>query len=376
MKRVAIPTALFCNLCILANAQGAVERPPQFIVISFSNCTILERWAEFRDFVAELDKAGTRVRFTYFVTGANFIPDAYRNAYQGPRQKRGYGTLEFGGTNADVRARVTLANEAHKQGHEIGSHAVGHFDGSDWSPAEWAQEFRAFNNALANVGPANGMPDVVLTLPLPVIGFRSPFFQPGPGLYPALSAFGFRYDASGSATANAWPQKVDGIWRYKTGLIKVPALNKQSHAGSGLQFLRGAIAVHRSGLFATTGSALVRSTGRSSATRWSKRTSTISGLIIPAIARRCILATIFLIMATVFIARRSRRSHGACAACRRYDAKPMPRLPTSWISITPRRWLLTERATSRMRSIPAVGMAPSARTDVCLCMAKARIRTS
>ena len=227
VKRVAILPTLFFSLCIGANAQGAFERPPQFVVISFSNCTILQRWAEFRDFVAELDKAGTHVRFTYFVTGANFIPDANRNVYQGPRQKRGYGTLEFGGANADVRARVILANEAHKQGHEIGSHAVGHFDGRDWSPAEWAQEFRAFNDALANVGPANGMPDVVLTVPLPMTGFRAPFFQPGPGLYPALNAFGFRYDASGMAAADAWPQKVDGTWRYRTGLIKIPALNNR-----------------------------------------------------------------------------------------------------------------------------------------------------
>ena len=210
MKRVATLATLLFSLCICANAQGAVEPPPQFVVISFSNCTILERWAEFQSFVAELDKAGTRVRFTYFVTGANFIPDVYRNVYQGPRQKRGYGTLEFGGTNADVRARVTLANEAHKQGHEIGSHAVGHFDGRNWSPAEWAQEFRALNNALVNVGPANGMPEVVLTVPLPLTGFRAPFFQPGPGLYPALSAFGFRYYASGSAAADAWPEVIQG----------------------------------------------------------------------------------------------------------------------------------------------------------------------
>ena len=100
MKRAAILAIVLCSLCIGANAQGAVARPPQFVVISFSNCTILDRWVEFRDYVAELEKAGTHVRFTYFVTGANFIPDANRSVYQGPRQKRGYGILEFGGTNA------------------------------------------------------------------------------------------------------------------------------------------------------------------------------------------------------------------------------------------------------------------------------------
>jgi hypothetical protein len=217
-------------LAIAAPAQGAVERPPQFVVMSFSNCTVLERWAEFRDFADELDKIGARVRFTYFVTGINFIPDANRNIYQGPRQKRGYATLEFGGSKDDVRKRVTLANEAHRQGHEIGSHAVGHLDGRTWSPAEWAQEFRSFSDALANVGPNSGMPDVALTVPLPVRGFRAPFFQPGPGLYPALKADGFRYDASGSARPDEWPQKIDGVWRYKTGLIRIRALNKTTLA--------------------------------------------------------------------------------------------------------------------------------------------------
>lgn len=225
MKTSTLLSALLLT-ATTSSAQAGVARPPQFIVMSFDNCTVLERWAEFRDFTAELDKAGTRVRFTYFVTGANFIGDAKRNIYQGPRHRRGYGTLEFGGTIDDVRARVALANAAHRQGHEIASHAVGHFDGRTWSPAEWGQEFRAFDAALAHVGPTNGMPDVALAMPLPVRGFRAPFFQPGPGLYPALKAGGFRYDASASAPADAWPDKIDGTWRYKTGLIRIPALNK------------------------------------------------------------------------------------------------------------------------------------------------------
>ena len=225
MKKLVLLSAVLLASNAAASEQSAVERPPQFVVISFSNCTILERWAEFRDFAADLDKTGARVRFTYFVTGANFIADANRNIYQGPRQKRGYATLEFGGSREDVRTRVALANEAYRQGHEIGSHAVGHFDGRTWSPAEWAQELRSFRDALANVGAANGMPDVALTVPLPVRGFRAPFFYPGPGLYPALKADGFRYDASGSAPANEWPERIDGTWRYRTGLIKIRALD-------------------------------------------------------------------------------------------------------------------------------------------------------
>ena len=230
MKKLVLLSALLLAGIASVNAQASVERPPQFVVMSFSNCTILERWAEFRDFADELDKIGARVRFTYFVTGANFIPDASRNVYQGPRQKRGYGTLEFGGSKDDVRKRVVLANEAHRQGHEIASHAVGHFNGQSWSPAEWSQELRSFRDALANVGPWNGMPDVALNS-LPVRGFRAPFFLPGPGLFPALKAAGFRYDASGSAPAEEWPQKLDGTWRYRTGLVRIRAYNKVTLAG-------------------------------------------------------------------------------------------------------------------------------------------------
>ena len=70
--------------------------------MSFDNCTELDRWTELRDFAAELDKSGARVRFTYFVTGLNFIADANRNIYEGPRHKRGASTLDFGGTKDDV----------------------------------------------------------------------------------------------------------------------------------------------------------------------------------------------------------------------------------------------------------------------------------
>jgi len=37
-------------------ARGGVDRPPQFIVMAFDNCTELERWQELTDFVAELNR--------------------------------------------------------------------------------------------------------------------------------------------------------------------------------------------------------------------------------------------------------------------------------------------------------------------------------
>jgi hypothetical protein len=39
---------------------------------------------------------------------------------------------------------------AHLAGQDIGSHACGHFDGRDWSKADWTQEFDDFNRTLLN----------------------------------------------------------------------------------------------------------------------------------------------------------------------------------------------------------------------------------
>src|SRR5204863_7942055 len=39
-----------------APGRAAVDRPPQFIVMAFDNCTELERWQELTDFAAELNK--------------------------------------------------------------------------------------------------------------------------------------------------------------------------------------------------------------------------------------------------------------------------------------------------------------------------------
>jgi hypothetical protein len=62
---------------------AGVDRPPQFIVMAFDNCTELERWQELTDFAAEMNRDGDRVHFTFFVSGINFIADGKRNIYEG-----------------------------------------------------------------------------------------------------------------------------------------------------------------------------------------------------------------------------------------------------------------------------------------------------
>src|SRR5439155_677119 len=158
-----------------APGRAAVDRPPQFIVMAFDNCTELERWQELTDFAAELNKDGERVHLTFFVSGSNFIADSSRNIYAGPHQRRGYSRISFGGTPEQIRKRVEYVNALYRSGHEIASHAVGHFNGASWSAVDWEKEFRAFGQILKNVGPNNELPGSQFAFPVTdVIGFRAP----------------------------------------------------------------------------------------------------------------------------------------------------------------------------------------------------------
>src|SRR5262249_50539709 len=165
-----------------------VERPPQFVMLAFDNCGELERWQGLSDFAAEMNRGGDRLQFTFFVSGINFIEDANRYIYQGPGQRRGYSRINFGGSAADVRRRVDYVNALFARGHEIASHAIGHFNGAHWSAAQWEREFAAYRGIVANAGPFNARA-AAATLDVPpakIVGFRAPYLGAGAGLYEAL----------------------------------------------------------------------------------------------------------------------------------------------------------------------------------------------
>ena len=221
-QKLVAALATLVTLGALAPARAAVDRPPQFIVMAFDNCTELERWQELTDFAAELNKGGARIHFTFFVSASNFIADASRNIYEGPHQRRGYSRISFGGTPEQIRKRVEYVNALYRSGHEIASHAVGHFNGRSWSAADWEKEFRAFGQILKNVGPNNGLPGSKFAFAVTdVIGFRAPYLAKGAALYSTLKAHGFRYDTSGVGQADAWPEKIDGLWRFNLAMLRI-----------------------------------------------------------------------------------------------------------------------------------------------------------
>src|SRR6266481_9222071 len=54
-----------------------------------------------------------------------------------------------------------------------------------------------------------------------VIGFRAPYLAKGAALYSTLKARRFRYDTSGVGQANAWPEKIDGLWRFNLAMLRI-----------------------------------------------------------------------------------------------------------------------------------------------------------
>ena len=223
--------AVILTICILLAVSAparAVERPPQFVEIAFDNCTELERWQELSAFAADMNKDGNRLHFTFFVSGINFIADANRNLYQAPGHGRGASNIGFGGSADDVRQRVDYINALYQSGHEIGSHAVGHFSGRGWSAGDWSRELQSFHDILANVGPNNGLgDDVKFAFPMAELkGFRAPYLDNSPGLYATLKDDGYRYDTSSDSEQAAWPDKVNSLWRFNLARIELHNTNK------------------------------------------------------------------------------------------------------------------------------------------------------
>ena len=80
---------------------------------------------------------------------------------------------------------------------------------------------------MKNVGPNNGLAETSLAFaPTEVIGFRAPYLAKGAGLYGALRSNGFRYDTSGVGHADAWPERIDGVWRFNLAMLRIAGSGK------------------------------------------------------------------------------------------------------------------------------------------------------
>ncbi len=185
------------------------RRPDQLVLVSFDDCGDLGRWATWSEFASRHPS----VAFTFFVSGASFVPDEAWEDYRGPGRRPGAAEIDFGGTPDDVRQRLEYASALAAKGHEIASHAVGHFNGQRWTRRDWLDEFDAFDACLAKA--ARSLSPRGAAQPLAAMkGFRAPYLGHGDALFEALAERGFRYDASAPNQQSWGARDHNGLWRF------------------------------------------------------------------------------------------------------------------------------------------------------------------
>ncbi len=213
-----------------------VRKPLQFVLLAFDGSEVRARWEDTRAFAK-----ANNVKFTYFVSGVLWLGRMHRSgstaesdmimAYQGPGHNPGASDIGFSefrpentATNQPaITERIEEMNMAMAEGHELGSHANGHFEGSGWTGAQWDQEFDDFNRLLFENPYKGSLKNANVSRPFltgmnykkpQFVGFRTPYLSQNAALYPVLKKYGFTYDTSKTAEPSYWPEKINGVWNF------------------------------------------------------------------------------------------------------------------------------------------------------------------
>ncbi|HYV33600.1 MAG TPA: hypothetical protein VE973_02025 [Candidatus Limnocylindria bacterium] len=209
-------------------------KKPQFVVLAFDGSHSLDMWQKTLDFSQQMSAQGTKVKFTYFLSGVYFLNYRKAHRYVPPDGQPGHSLIGFADSNKDVEKRVAFVNRAIAEGHEIGSHLNGHFDGTHWSQQQWQVEFNAFNNLVFSIPQNNDVSakDAArYTLNLTakqLVGLRAPELGSNPAMFKVLKEQGYTYDTSLNGKANAWPEKLDnGIWEFPLAQINYATTTKK-----------------------------------------------------------------------------------------------------------------------------------------------------
>lgn len=204
---------------LASEAQQAGIKPEQLVIVSFDGAHDNTLWERSRAIARR-----TGAHFTYFLSCTFVMTKENRKSYQAPHEKRGKSNVGFAPDDADVVARLDQIWRARSEGHDIGNHACGHFDGAKWSAEDWAQEFEFYRNTLRdawqNAGAAEREPlEWRDFAEKEIIGFRAPYLSSSPALHKALRNFGFRYDASTVSKGPTVPGVSGDLVRFALPLI-------------------------------------------------------------------------------------------------------------------------------------------------------------
>ena len=205
---------------VTADAARAAERPKQYLIISFDGAGDNRLWEKSRSMAKAND-----AHFTYFLSCTNLIPKADADRYKAPHHSAGHSNVGFAVDAEDVRLRLRQIWQAQAEGSEIASHACGHFDGREWSKADWLMDMQSFDRFVTDAWKTAGIPneepqgwaDFVKTR---IRGFRAPYLSSDKNLIAAEKAHGYVFDASPVADRPEWPQDDGGFYHFGLPLIK------------------------------------------------------------------------------------------------------------------------------------------------------------
>ena len=207
-------SAAFTLAALAPAARAEPPAPPtQYVIISFDGAQPVEQWLRSRSLAAR-----TGATFTYFLSCVYLLSPEHKRDYEAPGQKPGKSNVGFAVSKEDVAARLEQIWLAHGEGHDIASHACGHFDGAGWSRAEWDAEFKSARALVENAYAINGIDGEPAGwrqfVDNDIKGFRAPYLSTGKGLYQALRDSGFAYDASGVSRGPTRPELDGGMVRF------------------------------------------------------------------------------------------------------------------------------------------------------------------
>lgn len=218
MFRTFAVLSLSLSAAFPAFAQTA-EKPKQLVIVSFDGAGDNSLWERSRATAKEVG-----AHFTYFLA-CTLVMDRKTSAksYQGPGQKTGRSNVGFGQSVEEVEARLRNIWAAEQEGHEIGNHTCGHFDGGNWTAEQWDGEFTAFTSTMENawqmIGKKDEEPEGWRDFVKGINGFRAPYLSQSDALTTAQKKHGFIYDATSITKGPAWPVKKDGIEHFGLPLI-------------------------------------------------------------------------------------------------------------------------------------------------------------
>lgn len=274
--KLALASTLSLSMLPTKAFAKTYERPPQFVLMAFDGSLNLNFWQRSRDFAKHLKADQKTLNYTYFLSGVYWLGEKNYTKYIPPQiaakyendengliamleqrdrdandpkistssktsQRGRFSDIGFGVNSEDVAQRILQVNLAADEGHEMGSHANGHWDGSsagkNYDKDDWNFEIKQFINLIFNafqnnkIKPSSKYPQGYSFDQSQMIGFRAPVLGTSPGLWPALAENGFKYDTSMVSAPTYWPQKLashNNLWNFPLAQLKIAGTKKNT----------------------------------------------------------------------------------------------------------------------------------------------------